>query len=455
MKNPAIIGKFTGECADSSVTNANGLDITREVWETVFNSEEYKTAIENGHYIGYLGHPEDPNCMDFKNACIVMTEGHIDDDGKVYGEFNLVDTPVGRVVKSFIDAGVTFGISVRGAGDIIGHEVDPETFVFRGFDIVTFPAYKTAIPEFQEIAASSDLKKQETYKKICASVKKELNNITSCESIDALIEQFPKNSETRKALNIRKSELVAASESFDLEDAQKSSMIKLYLQEKDRADKLQQKINAMEELQKSSIVYANKKLHVMHRIVSQQETAVEAMNSDLRDDLNTIQASINILKDDRRKAIHANKILKSNLEREKSLNLQYRTKIEAADKLTIDKDKTIRDLQTKLDKTVIQAQTAEKRASDLDGKVKSQKSIIEASEKLIEEYQDAYASLYSKAIGVDLKNVSVTASTSVKDLQKRIVSSSNIAVSDVFVEPQPEDIEEIAEDEYETSLVTA
>ena len=157
----SIIGTFTGQCADATITNLNGLDITEEVWRTVFDSDEYAKGIENGWYIGYLGHPEgDPGCQDFEHACIVMTEGHIDDDGKVYGSFNLIDTPVGRIVKSFQDAGVTFGISVRGAGDIIDNSVDPDTFVFRGFDLVAFPAYPDAIPEFTPIAASSDVDKQ-------------------------------------------------------------------------------------------------------------------------------------------------------------------------------------------------------------------------------------------------------------------------------------------------------
>ena len=158
-----ILGVYEGECADANVTNNNGLDIQREVWETVFHSDEYKTGIEKGWYIGYLGHPEDPGCQEFKDSCIVMTEGHIEDNGKVFGKFNLLDTPVGRIVNTLRKAGVKFGISVRGAGDIIANSVDPETFVFRGFDLVAFPAYPDAVPEFKAIAASTDLKEQNWY----------------------------------------------------------------------------------------------------------------------------------------------------------------------------------------------------------------------------------------------------------------------------------------------------
>ena len=211
MKN-TIIGTFTGMCADANMTNLNGLDITREVWETVFASDEYQKAIELGHFIGYLGHPEDPACQDFEHACIVMTEGHIDSDGKVYGSFNLIDTPVGRIVKSFIDGGVTFGISVRGAGDITDNSVDPDTFIFRGFDLVTFPAYPDAIPEFTPVAASSDIDKQKKYKKVCAAVHSNIDKIDSIRTLEAMQTCVAAQSTPYREIEMRKSTLQAPNE---------------------------------------------------------------------------------------------------------------------------------------------------------------------------------------------------------------------------------------------------
>lgn len=202
-----VIGTYEGECADASITNLNGLDITKDVWETVFSSDIYKKAIEHGWYIGYLGHPEDPDCQDFRKACIVMTEGHIDDDGKVYGKFNLIDTPVGRIVKAFQDAGVKFGISVRGVGDIIQNSVDPDTFVFRGFDLVTFPAFPESIPEFTAIAASTDSDKRAKYQAVCAAVKTNIDCLDTVESIDIVQSCFAKQSEEYKALEDHKSKI--------------------------------------------------------------------------------------------------------------------------------------------------------------------------------------------------------------------------------------------------------
>ena len=208
VKNPAVIGQFTGKCCDANVVNNNDMHLGKELFENLFASDEYKRAMENRHYVGFLGHPEDPGCQDYKDACIVMTDCHLDENGEVYGTFDLIDTPVGRVVKTFTDAGVTFGISIRGAGDVASDgEVDPETFVFRGFDLVTFPAYDDCIPEFREIAASTDLTKQKKFKKVCASIDSNLDKITSCDALKVIQEQFTEGSDEFNKIGDRIEEL--------------------------------------------------------------------------------------------------------------------------------------------------------------------------------------------------------------------------------------------------------
>lgn len=208
MAKSTIIGTFEGKSCDANVMNNNSMHLGRDLFDTLVNSEEYQTAIENGWYIGYLGHPEDPGCMDFRNACIVMRDMQMNDNGEVIGKFDLIDTPVGRVVKAFIDAGVTFGISIRGAGDVDADgTVDPETFVFRGYDLVTFPAYNDAIPTYADVAASSDVEKQHRYKKIKAAIKKNLTAITSSTALSTLQEQLNPISEEYKDVEAREVEL--------------------------------------------------------------------------------------------------------------------------------------------------------------------------------------------------------------------------------------------------------
>ena len=71
-KKSTVIGTFEGKCCDSTVFNNNDMKLSRKLFEVLFASEDYKRAIKYRHYIGFLGHPNDPGCMDYRNACIVM-----------------------------------------------------------------------------------------------------------------------------------------------------------------------------------------------------------------------------------------------------------------------------------------------------------------------------------------------------------------------------------------------
>ena len=431
-KNLAILGTYEGECADSNITNLNGLDITRPVWENVFNSEDYKKAIELGHYIGYLGHPEDPNCMDFKDACIVMTEGHIDDNGKVYGKFNLIDTPVGRIVKTFQDAGVTFGISVRGAGDIENNSVDPETFIFRGFDLVTFPAFPESIPKF--VAASSDAESQAKYKKICAAVNSNLQNITSSEALKIIQSQFAEQSDEYRNIEARISEL--GDEVEDISDEKIQAVTALYLESIEANNQLKAKIASMERAYSSEIVKHRRKIASLERICLSQSIKMQE----------AIRASEIRVKT----AVAASSKLKKSLLSARENNLKYIQKIDASKKDVEEKTSVISSLQSKLSKTVTAAENDKRRSSNLDEKLTGLKSEISACKKMLTEYQDAYASLYSSALGVDLKNITVTATTSVDELQRSISGTINASLDDAFAEPMPVD----AYEDYDDEIVT-
>ena len=104
----SVLGTYTGKCCDYNVLNNNEMHLSRKLFEFLMESEEYKRAMEYYHYIGFLGHPVDCDCQDYEHACIVMKDMRLLDNGQIEGDFDLVDTPVGRIVKAFIDAGVKF-----------------------------------------------------------------------------------------------------------------------------------------------------------------------------------------------------------------------------------------------------------------------------------------------------------------------------------------------------------
>lgn len=499
INTSVIIGTFEGECADANITNKNGLDITREVWENVFASEEYAEGIKNLWFIGFCGHPSDPNCMDFRNACIVMTEGYIDDNGKIYGKFNLIDTPVGQVVKKFIDAGVKFGISVRGAGDIYNNSVDPDTFVFRGFDLVAFPAYPESVPEFTAIAASTDVETQKKYKAVCAAVRTNLASITSAETLDIMQAQFAKQSEEYQMIEDRKSEISCAEETedadteetdteveeedIDLNEQRIEGMTQLYLTTRAQLVQANARLKRVQDNSRKKIRQlrtvnaslstkidtlnnhiaimessANRKIKHLERITSAQMLDMQNELRDTKNRYQIIKASTSKLKsesmklqDENKHLITANEELKSKNETLNKSNLIYMKRIEATANDITEKDSVISDLRSELRETVTATTDIEERTSNLDAMVKKLKQEVSAATALIQEYQDAYANLYANAIGVHLEDVRVTSATSVKELQS-IIGSSKINIPQI--EDQSDDFVDVDFDNDDDNLVT-
>lgn len=433
-----VLGTFEGECADADITNENGLDIPRDVWETVFASELHKKALEHGWYIGFLGHPQDPNCMDFEHACIVMRECHMDDDGKVYGKFDLVDTPVGRIVKAFIDAGVVFGISVRGAGDITNNTVEAETFVFRGFDLVTFPAYPDAIPTFSAIAASTSLGDQVKYKNVCAAVMTNMSGLNTTEAIDIVQSQFAKQSEPYKVLEDYKQGITASIDPEDsspnkpsLADQKVEGMTKLYLEA----------VSACRAL-KAELVSERSKLDHLSK---QHERKIASLNRVMSSQISSLNTELETVTASTHKLEHQ-------LDTAEKLNLKYKQKIDASSKDILKKNSVIADLESKLNKTVVAATATQDRTSNLDAVNKRLREQLKAAHELIADYQQAYGNMYANAVGVRLDSVSVTATTSVKDLQSAILGGSKSAKVDSTFLDQVVEVEDTQLDDVD--LVT-
>lgn len=151
-KSKGILGKLKGIFADfkHGTRNADRL-YSEELWDNrVFNNEDVMEALETKTLFGELDHPEGDRCETLaKNAAITITKlEKRPEEGVVYGEAEILDTPTGRVVKALADSGAKLGISSRGIGEEIYENgqniIDPETYDFITFDVVVTPANKKA-----------------------------------------------------------------------------------------------------------------------------------------------------------------------------------------------------------------------------------------------------------------------------------------------------------------------
>ena len=150
QKQRDILGRLIGPCADFIQATRNGRKYSEELWENVFSNDLMKEKIKNRCCFGELGHPTDRTETDMEKIALCLAElpkkGR---DGKLYGVFDILNTPNGRILKALCDYGCNIGISSRGQGDLItdldGNEaVDPDTYNCEGFDAVLMPGVEAA-----------------------------------------------------------------------------------------------------------------------------------------------------------------------------------------------------------------------------------------------------------------------------------------------------------------------
>ena len=145
MESRGILGRLVGPCADFLNPTRNGRGYGEALWEKVFDDPIVNEKIDNKCLFGELGHPLDREEVDMEKIAIALNEKpKKDKSGKLIACFDILATPNGKILKTLCDYGTTIGISSRGTGEVIGDEVDPDTYNFECFDAVIVPAVKEA-----------------------------------------------------------------------------------------------------------------------------------------------------------------------------------------------------------------------------------------------------------------------------------------------------------------------
>lgn len=173
-KTKGVLGTLKGIFADYKNGTRNGGRLySEELWDNrVFGSEDVMEALNTKTLFGELDHPDGDRCETLaQNAAITITKlEKRPDEGVIYGEAEILDTPTGRIVKALADSGAQLGISSRGMGeeifDGVQNIIDPETYDFITFDVVVTPA---------NTKARVSLAESKHIDKLTESIKKEIN----------------------------------------------------------------------------------------------------------------------------------------------------------------------------------------------------------------------------------------------------------------------------------------
>jgi hypothetical protein len=138
-KNYFIEGIFM----QAEVTNRNGRSYPKEMLqkEIMRYVGEY---VEKNRAFGELGHPDGPT-INLDRVSHMVTELREDGDNFIGRAKILTELPNGKIVKAFIDAGASLGVSSRGMGSLKTEGTDTDVvqddfYLVTAGDIVADPS---------------------------------------------------------------------------------------------------------------------------------------------------------------------------------------------------------------------------------------------------------------------------------------------------------------------------
>jgi len=109
-KNVFIEGIFM----QTEKQNKNGRIYGKKIMESALS--KYQQLIEEKRSLGELGHPPNPQ-INLNQVSHLITNLKFEGND-VIGRAKILDTPMGKIAKNFIEEGVSLGVSSRGLGSL-------------------------------------------------------------------------------------------------------------------------------------------------------------------------------------------------------------------------------------------------------------------------------------------------------------------------------------------------
>ena len=139
-KNYIIEGVF----AQAENKNRNGRVYPKPILERAVKKYDQE-QIQKNRAVGELNHPEGPT-VNLDKVSHRITEMKFENND-VVGKAQILDTPMGKIVKGLLDGGVQLGVSTRGMGSLEqknGAAYVKDDFVLSTVDIVQDPSAPNA-----------------------------------------------------------------------------------------------------------------------------------------------------------------------------------------------------------------------------------------------------------------------------------------------------------------------
>lgn len=359
-KSKGTLGKLKGIFADYKHGTRNSDRLyTEELWDNrVFGSPDVMEALQTKTLFGELDHPEGDRCETLaKNAAITITKlEKKPDEGVIYGEAEILDTPTGRIVKALADSGAQLGISSRGMGEEIYQEgkniIDPETYDFITFDVVVTPA---------NTKARVSLTESKHINKLTESLKKEINESETKNQLNQIKTVIDKTTLSNKDILLKQVENKLSTMNTPvnnkLTEANKTIALNL-LKKKftEQTTTLEQTLEASEQMakenkelieEKTKLENTNKQLEEEKQFLDESRITIKTKLKEAKIQIDTLNKNIEDMQTSNKSAISQNTIV---LQKQLQAALEKTKKLESANKELEENNKKLTENNTKLNK---------------------------------------------------------------------------------------------------------
>jgi hypothetical protein len=143
-----------GEIQLADVRNANGRVYPLALWSRVMENKKISGRLSERKMLGELDHPESGKTS-LSRVSHVMTELKLQPSARfsgkqaVYGVYECLPTPPGKILDALLRSRIGLGISSRGDGDLEERDgasyVMPESYELDTFDVVIDPSVDVAV----------------------------------------------------------------------------------------------------------------------------------------------------------------------------------------------------------------------------------------------------------------------------------------------------------------------
>jgi hypothetical protein len=133
-----------GVFAQAEQKNRNGRIYSKPIMENAVN-KYVKEQVSKKRAVGELNHPEGPT-VNLDKVSHLITDLKFEGNN-VMGKAQILDTPMGQIVKGLLEGGVQLGVSTRGMGSLEnrnGVMYVKDDFILNTVDIVQDPSAPAA-----------------------------------------------------------------------------------------------------------------------------------------------------------------------------------------------------------------------------------------------------------------------------------------------------------------------